>query len=72
MVLGLALDETGIPDTAEKRLAVAEKIVETAASYGIVKEDVMIDPLVLTASAQQEQVQVTLDTIKLVRENWVY
>lgn len=68
VVLGLALDETGIPDTAEKRLAVAEKIVETAASYGIVKEDVMIDPLVLTASAQQEQVQVTLDTIKLVRE----
>ena len=68
VVLGLALDETGIPDTAEKRLAVAEKIVETAASYGIGKEDVMIDPLVLTASAQQEQVQVTLDTIKLVRE----
>ena len=68
VVLGLALDETGIPDTAEKRLAVAEKIVETAASYGIAKEDVMIDPLVLTASAQQEQVQVTLDTIKLVRE----
>lgn len=68
VVLGLALDETGIPDTAEKRLAVGEKIVETAASYGIAKEDVMIDPLVLTASAQQEQVQVTLDTIKLVRE----
>ena len=68
VVLGLALDETGIPDTAEKRLAVAEKIVETAASYGIAKEDVMIDPLVLTASAQQEQVQVTLDTIKLVRK----
>lgn len=68
VVLVLALDETGIPDTAEKRLAVAEKIVETAASYGIAKEDVMIDPLVLTASAQQEQVQVTLDTIKLVRK----
>ena len=68
VVLGLALDETGIPDTAEKRLAVAEKIVETAARYGIAKEDVMIDPLVLTASAQQEQVQVTLDTIKLVRK----
>lgn len=68
VVLGLALDETGIPDTAEKRLAVAEKIVNTAASYGIPKEDVMIDPLVLTASAQQDQVQVTLDTLKLLRE----
>lgn len=68
VVLGLALDETGIPDTAEKRLAVAEKIVKTAASYGIPKEDVMIDPLVLTASAQQDQVQATLDTLKLLRE----
>lgn len=68
VVLGLALDETGIPDTAEKRLEVAEKIIKTAASYGIPKEDVMIDPLVLTASAQQDQVQVTLDTIKLLRE----
>lgn len=68
VVLGLALDEMGIPDTAEKRLAVAEKIVKTAATYGIPKEDVMIDPLVLTASAQQDQVQVTLDTIRLVRE----
>lgn len=68
VVLGLTLDETGIPDTAEKRLAVAEKIIKKAASYGIPKEDVMIDPLVLTASAQQAQVQVTLDTIRLVRE----
>lgn len=68
VVLGLALDETGIPDTAEKRLAVAEKIVNTAAEYGIPKEDVMIDPLVLTASAQQDQVSVTLETLRLLKE----
>lgn len=68
VVLGLTLDESGIPDTAEKRLAVAEKIVKTAATYGIPKEDIMIDPLVLTASAQQDQVMVTLETLKLVRE----
>lgn len=67
VVLGLALDETGIPDTAEKRLAVAEKIVNTAAEYGIPKEDVMIDPLVLTASAQQDQVSVTLETLRLLK-----
>ncbi|MHC5228679.1 homocysteine S-methyltransferase family protein [Enterococcus sp. LJL99] len=67
VILGLALDETGIPETAEKRLAIARRIVETAASYGIPKEDVMIDPLVLTASAQQEQVQVTLETLALLR-----
>lgn len=67
VVLGLALDEDGIPDTAEKRLAVAQKIVDTAATYGIPKEDIMIDPLVLTASAQQDQVQVTIDTLKLLK-----
>lgn len=68
VVLGLTLDETGIPETAEARLAIAKKIVATAAEYGIPKEDVMIDPLVLTASAQQEQVQVTLETLRLLRE----
>ncbi|MBO1305056.1 homocysteine S-methyltransferase family protein [Enterococcus sp. 669A] len=68
VVLGLTLDETGIPETAEARLAIAEKIVQTAAEYGIPKEDVMIDPLVLTASAQQEQVQVTLETLRLLRD----
>ncbi|MGM0213572.1 homocysteine S-methyltransferase family protein [Enterococcus sp. AZ109] len=68
VVLGLTLDETGIPETAEARLAIAKRIVGTAAEYGIPKEDVMIDPLVLTASAQQAQVQVTLDTLSLLRD----
>ena len=68
VVLGLTLDETGIPETAATRMAIAEKIVQTAAEYGIPKEDVMIDPLVLTASAQQEQVQVTLETLRLLRD----
>lgn len=67
VVLGLALDKKGIPETAVQRLAIAKRIVKTAASYGIAKEDVLIDPLVLTASAQQEQVQVTIDTLKLLR-----
>lgn len=67
VVLGLALDESGIPETAAGRLVIAQRIVETAASYGIAKEDVLIDPLVLTASAQQDQVQVTLDTLKLLK-----
>ncbi|MDT2757720.1 homocysteine S-methyltransferase family protein [Enterococcus asini] len=68
LVLGLALDEGGIPRTAKGRLAVAQKIVETAASFGIAKEDILIDPLVLTASAQQDQVAVTLETLKLLKE----
>lgn len=68
VVLGLALDEKGIPETAAGRVAIARRIIETAARYGIPKEDVLIDPLVLTASAQQAQVQVTLDTLRLLKE----
>ncbi|MFC4651507.1 homocysteine S-methyltransferase family protein [Lactococcus nasutitermitis] len=68
VILGLCLDEDGIPDTAEKRFAIAQKIINEAAKYGIDKTRVMIDPLVLTASAQQEQVQVTLDTLRMLRE----
>ncbi|WRS27873.1 homocysteine S-methyltransferase family protein [Oscillospiraceae bacterium MB08-C2-2] len=68
LVLGLALDEKGIPSTAEGRLAVARHIVETAESYGIPREDVLIDCLVLTASAQQAQVMETLKAIKLVKQ----
>lgn len=68
VVVGLTLDEDGIPATAEGRFAVAKRIVETAAEYGIPKEDILIDCLTLTASAQQEQVLATLDAIKLVKE----
>jgi len=67
VVVGLTLDENGIPETAEGRYAIAEKIVSTAASYGIPKEDVIIDCLTLTVSAQQGGVLATLDAIKLVK-----
>ncbi len=68
LILGLALDETGIPETAEGRLEIARKIVNTAMSYGIPREDVLIDCLVLTASAQQAQVKETLKAIRLVKQ----
>ncbi len=68
VVLGLTLDENGIPATAEERLAVAEKIVDTAESYGIDRSDIVIDCLVLTASAQQKEVRETLRTLTLVHE----
>jgi len=67
VVVGLTLDEDGIPETAEGRYAIAEKIVRTADSYGIPKEDVIIDCLTLTVSAQQSSVMATLDAIKLVK-----
>ena len=67
-VIGLTLDENGIPPTAEGRLQIASNIVDTACRYGIPKEDVIIDCLVLTASAQQSQVQETIKAVTLVKE----
>ena len=63
-VLGLCLDDGGIPQTAEARFAVAQKILDRAAALGIPKDDVFIDCLTLTASAQQD---LALETIKAVR-----
>lgn len=54
-VIGLTLDENGIPDKAEERLKIADKIIKTAAKYGIAKKDIIIDCLVMTASAQQKK-----------------
>nr|WP_307991199.1 homocysteine S-methyltransferase family protein [uncultured Niameybacter sp.] len=67
-VLGLTLDEKGIPNTAEERLEVARRIVEAAREYGISKEDIFIDCLVVTASAQQDLVFETLRAVKLVKD----
>jgi 5-methyltetrahydrofolate--homocysteine methyltransferase len=68
LVVGLTLDEEGIPETAEGRFAIAEKIVTTGEAYGIPREDILIDCLTLTASAQQQAVLATLEGIRLVKE----
>jgi 5-methyltetrahydrofolate--homocysteine methyltransferase len=67
-VIGLTLDEKGIPSTAEERLAIAEKIIKRAEQYGIDREDVFIDCLTLTAAAQQKDVFETLKAVSLVKE----
>ena len=67
-VVGLTLDETGIPRKAEDRLTIARRILEAAQRYGIPKEKVFIDCLVLTASAEQEAAYETLDAVRLVHE----
>lgn len=67
LVVGLTLDENGIPATAQGRLEIARRIRDTAARYGIPQEELLIDCLVLTASAQQEQVKETLTAIHLVK-----
>ena len=67
LVVGLTLDETGIPPTAAERLTIAERIRNCARSYGIPDENLVIDCLVLTASAQQALVRETLAAIRLVK-----
>lgn len=66
-VIGMANDETGISMDPEFRLGIAKKIVERAADYGIPREDVVIDPLALTVAADSTAVEVTLETIRLIR-----
>lgn len=69
-VIGLTLDKNGIPPKAEERVAIAEKIIKKAESYGIRREDIFIDCLVLTASAQQKEVKETLKAVTLVKEKF--
>jgi 5-methyltetrahydrofolate--homocysteine methyltransferase len=66
-VIGLTMDDNGIPKSAEERVAVAEKILERAARLGIPAEDVIIDPLVLTVGSDSKAALVTLQTIELLR-----
>ena len=66
-VVGLTVDEEGIPKTAQKRVQLAEKIIARAKEYGIPESDVYIDCLTLTVSAEQEQAQNTLCALKEIR-----
>ena len=67
-VVALVTDETGIPATPADRLAVARRIVERAADHGIPPDDVVVDPVVMTVGADSSAAAVTLETIRLVRE----
>jgi 5-methyltetrahydrofolate--homocysteine methyltransferase len=69
-VIGLTMDENGIPNDSETRLAIAEKIIERAAKLGIPADDIVIDPLVLTVGADQQASFVTLQTIEMVRREF--
>jgi 5-methyltetrahydrofolate--homocysteine methyltransferase len=67
-VIGLCMDDDGIPETPEKRLAVAGKIIERAGALGIPSEDVVIDPLALTMGADSTAGRVALEAIELIVE----
>jgi 5-methyltetrahydrofolate--homocysteine methyltransferase len=68
-VIGLAHDEKGIPETAEERLAHARKIVAAAAQAGVASEDVVIDPLAMPVGADADAAKVTLEAIRLIRDD---
>lgn len=66
-VVALTLDDNGIPETAEERVEVAERICAEAAKHGIPKTDIIVDCLVLTASAQQALVIETIKAVNIVK-----
>lgn len=64
VVIALTLDETGIPETVEGRMAIANKIIKTAKEYGIDKKDLIFDPLAMTVSSDSKSALVTLGCIR--------
>jgi 5-methyltetrahydrofolate--homocysteine methyltransferase len=66
-VIGLAMDEGGIPETPERRLEVARKVLNRAQDHGVSPADVLIDPLVLPVGASPQAGRTVLETLRLVR-----
>lgn len=69
-VIGLTLDDNGIPKTPEGRLAAAESILKRAAQLGIALEDIIIDPLVMTVGSDSKAAVITLQTIELIKKEF--
>lgn len=69
-VIGLTMDDDGIPNDAETRVSIAEKIIERAANFGIGIEDIVIDPLVLTVGADSNAAAITMQTIRLLKQEF--
>ena len=70
VVLGLTLDEDGIPSTAEGRAAIAEKIYKTAAAYGIERKDIIIDALAMTISSDQTSAMTAIETLRRIKQDF--
>lgn len=68
VVVGLTIDEAGIPKTAEGRLKIAERIIKEAEKYGIRKKDIVIDVLAMTISSEPDSAKTTLEALRLVTE----
>lgn len=68
VVVGLTLDENGIPETAEGRIEIAKRIYSEAEKYGIKKKDIIIDPLALTISSDRNSANTTLEAVRRIKE----
>lgn len=69
-VVGLTLDENGIPETAEGRLAIAKRIIDTCAEYGIPQKDIYLDSLVMTVGTDVNAPRETLRTMQLIAQTY--
>ncbi len=72
VVIALTMDENGIPDTAEGRVAIAERIVSYAKRYGLSKRDFIVDPLCLSVSSDEGSAAVTLEALRLLKKKGFY
>ena len=70
VLVGLALDEDGIPETADGRIRVAEKIYKAADEYGIPRKDIVIDGLCMTVSSDSSSAVTTLETLRRIRDDY--
>ena len=67
-VVALTMDESGIPESAEQRVAIAERIAATAEEYGIDKRELIFDPLTLTVASGKDNAMVTLEAVRMLNE----
>ena len=67
VVVALALDDSGIPETTQGRIRIAETIIAAAASYGIPKKDIVVDTLTMTVSTNSDNAKITLEAMEFIR-----
>ncbi len=71
VAIAVTLDESGIPDTAEGRIEIAEKIIARASEYGIDRKDIIVDPLAMAVSSDSNSANITLEAVKKLNEKGI-
>lgn len=71
VAIAVTLDENGIPDSAEGRVSIAEKIIAKAAEYGIESKDIIVDPLAMAVSSDSNSANITLEAVRILHEKGI-